>query len=197
MSMAGKVQHERAKRACSVTVCVHWVFGVKTTSQIDVLEIIWILGLDDVSYGCKESDFLKLALICRLPDNVSLEEGAILEPLSVGVHACKRAGVTVGSVALVLGAGPIGLVTLLAAKAFGASKVLIADIVENRLKVAKELGADYTLLIGKNDTDELITKKIVDTLGVEPTVSFDCTGVELCVRIAVQVRKMFVWKALD
>lgn len=62
----------------------------------------------------------------RLPDNVSLEEGAILEPLSVGVHACRRAGVTVGSVVLVLGAGPIGLVTLLAAKAFGASKVLIS-----------------------------------------------------------------------
>lgn len=60
-----------------------------------------------------------------MPDNVSLEEGAILEPLSVGVHACKRAGVTVGSVVLVLGAGPIGLVSLLAAKAFGASKVLI------------------------------------------------------------------------
>lgn len=60
-----------------------------------------------------------------MPDNVSLEEGAILEPLSVGVHACKRAGVTVGSTVLVLGAGPIGLVSLLAARAFGASKIII------------------------------------------------------------------------
>lgn len=67
------------------------------------------------------------SLVCtfRLPDNVSLEEGAILEPLSVGVHACRRANVTVGSLVLVLGAGPIGLVSLLAAKAFGASKVII------------------------------------------------------------------------
>lgn len=54
-----------------------------------------------------------------------MEEGAILEPLSVGVHACKRAGVTVGSTVLVLGAGPIGLVSLLAARAFGASKIII------------------------------------------------------------------------
>lgn len=67
----------------------------------------------------------KITYPSRLPDHVSLEEGAILEPLSVGVHACRRAGVTVGSVVLVLGAGPIGLVTLLAAKAFGASKVLV------------------------------------------------------------------------
>lgn len=65
---------------------------------------------------------------CRLPEHVSLAEGALLEPVSVGVHACKRAGVKVGSVVLVLGAGPIGLVTLLVAKAFGASKVLITGI---------------------------------------------------------------------
>lgn len=62
----------------------------------------------------------------RLPDNVSLEEGALMEPLSVGVHACKRGDVGVGSVVLVFGAGPIGLMTLLTAKAFSASKVLIA-----------------------------------------------------------------------
>jgi threonine dehydrogenase-like Zn-dependent dehydrogenase len=56
---------------------------------------------------------------------VSLEEGALLEPLSVGVHACRRAGVTLGSSVLITGAGPIGLVTLITAKAMGAAKVLI------------------------------------------------------------------------
>lgn len=61
----------------------------------------------------------------RLPDNVSFEEGALLEPLSVGVHACKRGSVGIGSKVLILGAGPIGLVTLLVAKAMGASKVVI------------------------------------------------------------------------
>lgn len=64
----------------------------------------------------------------KLPDNVSLEEGALLEPLSVGVHACKKGGVGVGSVVLILGAGPIGLVTLISAKAFGATKVIIAGL---------------------------------------------------------------------
>lgn len=61
----------------------------------------------------------------RLPDNVSTEEGAFLEPLSVGVHACRRAGVSLGSRVLVCGAGPIGLVNLMTAKANGASEVCI------------------------------------------------------------------------
>lgn len=61
----------------------------------------------------------------KLPDHVSTEEGALLEPLSVGVHACQRAGVRIGKTVLICGAGPIGLVSLLTAKAMGASSVLI------------------------------------------------------------------------
>lgn len=56
---------------------------------------------------------------------MDLEEGALMEPLSVGVHAVKRAGVQMGDICVIFGAGPIGLVTMLAAKAFGASKVLM------------------------------------------------------------------------
>lgn len=52
----------------------------------------------------------------KLPDHVTMEEGALLEPLSVGVHACRRANVCLGSEVLILGAGPIGLVTAIAAK---------------------------------------------------------------------------------
>lgn len=70
---------------------------------------------------------------CRLPDHVSLEEAALLEPLSVGMHACRRAGVHVGTTVLILGAGPIGLVTLLTAKAMGANRVLITGVLINFL----------------------------------------------------------------
>ena len=58
-----------------------------------------------------------------------------MEPLSVGVHACRRAGVTLGKTVLICGAGPIGLVNLLTAYAMGASEVVITDISENRLQV--------------------------------------------------------------
>lgn len=60
---------------------------------------------------------------CRLPDNVSFEEGACVEPLSVGLHGCRRAGITLGHKVLVTGAGPIGLCAMLCAKALGASAV--------------------------------------------------------------------------
>ena len=64
----------------------------------------------------------------RLPDHVSFEEGALLEPLSVGVHACRRAGVSLGDKVFVCGAGPIGLVNLLTAKAMGAAEVIITGM---------------------------------------------------------------------
>lgn len=87
----------------------------------------------------------------KLPENVSLEDGAMCEPLSVGVHACQRASVGPNTKVLILGAGPIGLVTLLTAKAFGSPKVVIADISDERLKVAQELGADSTITLSTND----------------------------------------------
>jgi L-iditol 2-dehydrogenase len=125
----------------------------------------------------------------KLPDNMDLEEGALMEPLSVGVHACKRAGVRVGSVVLVLGAGPIGLVSMLTAKAMGASKVIITDLVDHRLKKARELGADFTLRIHKSMTEDDIIKIIKTKLGQDPTVTLECTGAEQCVRVAVQVTR--------
>ena len=83
----------------------------------------------------------------KLPENVTLEEGAMCEPLSVGVHACNRASVGPTTKVLILGAGPIGLVTLLTAHAYGSPKVIIADVSAERLKVAKELGANATVLL--------------------------------------------------
>ncbi|MDP8922860.1 MAG: alcohol dehydrogenase catalytic domain-containing protein, partial [Chloroflexota bacterium] len=72
----------------------------------------------------------------RLPEHVSLDEGALLEPLSVGIHACRRAGVQMGSRILVMGAGPVGLSTLLAARAAGAATVVVADVRGWRLQLA-------------------------------------------------------------
>lgn len=61
----------------------------------------------------------------RLPDHVSFEEGALLEPLSVAVHACRRAGIGLGHTVLICGSGPIGLVSLVTAKAMGAAVVVV------------------------------------------------------------------------
>ncbi|XP_066994502.2 sorbitol dehydrogenase [Anabrus simplex] len=130
-------------------------------------------------YFCHPEDFC-----FKLPDNVSLEEGALLEPLAVGVHSCRRGGVGLGSKVLVIGAGPIGLVTLLTAKAMGAATVILTDVVEQRLEVAKKIGADGTLLTGKLNEEEIV-KQIWNLFGGDgPDVALDCSGTEPGQRLA-------------
>lgn len=111
----------------------------------------------------------------KLPDHVSFDEGALLEPLSVGVHACQRAGIGLGSKVLVCGAGPIGLVCLLTAKACGASQVIITDLDEGRLAMATKLGADFTVKVTTRDSRQL-AQHIVETLGCAPDQTVECSG---------------------
>lgn len=125
----------------------------------------------------------------KLPDHVTLEEGALLEPLSVGVHACKRANVGIGSKVLILGAGPIGLVTLLVAKAMGATKVVITDIMPNKLDVAKQLGADGTLLMTKDSTEADTVKRIHEIFQDEPDKTIDACGAQSSIRLAILATK--------
>jgi L-iditol 2-dehydrogenase len=83
----------------------------------------------------------------HLPDALKFEEAAMLEAVSVALHGVRVSDMKGGETALVIGAGMIGLLTLQAAKAAGASKVLIADIDRSRLDRAEKLGADQTLLL--------------------------------------------------
>lgn len=81
-------------------------------------------------------------LCFKLPDNVSTLEGALIEPLAVGFHAAMQGEAKAGQTAVVMGAGCIGLVTMMALKAMGVSKVYVVDIMQKRLDRAMELGAD-------------------------------------------------------
>lgn len=89
-------------------------------------------------------------LCFKLPDNLSLEEGAMCEPLSVGVYACRRGNVGPEKCVLVIGAGPIGLVTMISARAFGSPKIVVVDVDDQRLAVAKKLGADGIVKVSTN-----------------------------------------------
>ncbi|NLU52701.1 MAG: NAD(P)-dependent alcohol dehydrogenase [Clostridiaceae bacterium] len=89
----------------------------------------------------------------KLPDNISTKEGALVEPLSVGIHAAKQGNVSLGDSVVILGSGCIGLVTLLACKAFGAGEVTVVDVIPKRLEYAKKLGA--TNVINAAETDVL------------------------------------------
>lgn len=86
----------------------------------------------------------------HIPDELTYEQATLNEPFSVGIQACKRAQVKAGSTVVIMGMGPVGLMTVLAAKSFGATRIIVSDLEEKRLEEAKELGATHTINI-KND----------------------------------------------
>ncbi|MFV0363466.1 MAG: alcohol dehydrogenase catalytic domain-containing protein [Suipraeoptans sp.] len=94
----------------------------------------------------------------KLPDNMSTMEGALIEPLSVGIHAAIQGEVSIGKTVVILGGGCIGLCTLLAAKAYGATRIIVTDLFDNRLDKASEIGAPDTI----NSKDEVALSKILE-----------------------------------
>lgn len=108
-------------------------------------------------------------LCFKLPENVSTMEGALVEPLAVGLHACKQGNVGLGDSVVILGSGCIGLVTLLAAKASGASNVIVVDLFEKRLSFAKELGANHVINARNENVDERI-KEILGDRGADVVI---------------------------
>lgn len=94
----------------------------------------------------------------KLPENVSTLEGALIEPLAVGFHAARQGGAHEGQTAVVMGSGCIGLVSMMALKAEGVSKVYVVDVIEKRLEKALELGADGVI----NGSSEDAVKKIME-----------------------------------
>jgi len=108
----------------------------------------------------------------KLPENVSSVEGALIEPLAIGINAAMTGGVKLGDTVLVIGAGCIGLVSLLAAKAYGATQVIVADLLPNRLAVAEKLGA---VAINSKEKD-VVAEVMRLTGGKGAQVVLDCAG---------------------
>ena len=111
--------------------------------------------------------------IMVLPDNVSFNECALAEPLSISLRATKHAGDIKGKTVAVYGAGPIGLLAIQCIKYFGAGRIIAIDVVDDRLDMAKQCGA--TDVINSKDDIMGITRKMTDSVGVD--VVFDAAGV--------------------
>ena len=108
----------------------------------------------------------------KLPEGVDLESGALVEPFSIGIHSCRQAGVTLGQRVLIYGAGPIGLATLLAARAAGAGEVWVTEPREDRLELARNLGAT-TAVSSSEDVPSSAFDVVFECAGV-PTALLDC-----------------------
>ena len=112
------------------------------------------------------------AFTFKIPDNMSFTEGALVEPLAIGLHACNTGGVKLGQTVAIVGAGCIGLVTLMAAKAYGATRIIVGDVLDKRLEKARELGA-----ITVNTKEEDFARKVMEiTEGRGADVCIDCAG---------------------
>lgn len=112
----------------------------------------------------------------KLPDHLSMDEAAMVEPLAVGMQAATKAQIKPGDRAVVVGAGPIGLMTALAALAGGCSKVIIADVNSTKLRVAEQLtspGKIVSVNVQEDDLAEKV-KSLTDGWGVE--LAFECSG---------------------
>lgn len=109
-----------------------------------------------------------------LPEPLTLQHGALVEPAAVGVQAVKESNLRFGDTVAIFGAGPIGLLTAAAAKAAGASKIIVLDLSEERLAKAKQMGATHVVNSGEVNPVEAI-KEIVP-YGVD--VSFEVAGVK-------------------
>lgn len=129
-------------------------------------------------HGClRESVVHPVAFTFKLPDNVSYDEGAMIEPLAVGLQAARKAGIKPGDIALVMGAGTIGMVTAMAAVAGGCSRVIITDTIQPKLDLAARLG--FTPVNVKTQNINEVVREITDGWGAD--LIFDASGSEAAI----------------
>lgn len=122
----------------------------------------------------------------KLDERMSFEEGALIEPISVGIHAVRKGHLTEGDTVAIVGAGPIGLVTLQAVKAAGATKVYVLQRSEVRRNLAKKLGADVVIDPTTEDAVSII-RELTNGVGVD--IAFECVGLETTLSHAIEVTR--------
>lgn len=125
-------------------------------------------------------------LVVTLPSGMNFDYGAMVEPVAVGVHAVKRLGDVRGMNLLILGAGPIGNLTAQSAKGLGAKSVLVTDISDSRLEIAKICRIDHTL----NVAFENLEDKVDEYFGPDGADAIlECVGVEDTITAAVHLAR--------
>jgi L-iditol 2-dehydrogenase len=131
-------------------------------------------------YMAHTEDFL-----FKLPDNMSYEEGAMIEPLSVGTYAAERGGVNIRNTVAIIGAGTIGLMTLQSVKARGATDVIITDLEPFRLELAKKFGATHT--VNAKEVDAV--QKVLELTNGGADVVMEAVGAPVTIQQTIKMAK--------
>lgn len=106
--------------------------------------------------------------VIKLPDNLSFEQGVLIEPIAVGMHAVRQTNLSVGQTVAIIGTGPIGLGVMLSAKLAGASKIIMTDALDFNLQLAQKMDCKYTVNVTKEDVYQRVME-ITDGKGVDVT----------------------------
>jgi len=120
-----------------------------------------ILGID-INGADAEYVIVPARAAHRIPDDMDYDEGALVEPAAVAAHAVERSGVREGDVVAITGMGPIGLLTLQMVEFLGPAKILVSDVIDHRLDLARRLGADLTVNAAHEDWGQAILEATND-----------------------------------
>lgn len=153
-----------------------------THGKYNLCESLKVMGFQTTGTA-SEYFAVDAAKVDVLPDDMTCDQGAMIEPLAVTVHAAKRAGDVAGKKVCVLGCGPIGILLVQSLKAFGAAEVLATDISDCRLELAKACGADY--VVNTRSCDFGVA--MVEAFGPDKAdIIYDCAGNDITMDQAIQ-----------
>lgn len=150
--------------------------------KYNLCENLKVMGFQTVGTA-SEYFAVDSAKITPLPEGMSFDEGAMIEPLAVTVHAAKRFAPMQGAKVAILGAGPIGILLGQSCKALGAAQVLMTDLSEKRLELARTCGVDFTINTRERDFGEALT----GCFGPDKAdVIYDCAGNNTTINQAIR-----------
>ncbi len=152
-----------------------------THGMYHICESLKVMGFQ-TGGAAQEYFALPAENVLKLPDHMSLDEAALIEPISVAAHAIARGGGAAGKKVLVLGAGPIGNLTAQVAKASGATAVMITDISPYKVDKARKCGIDFVV----NTAKEKLSDAILRHFGPEKAdLILECVGAEATITDAI------------
>lgn len=125
--------------------------------------------------------------VVKLPSDMSLKDAALTEPLAVGLHAVRRSSIQVGFNVAIIGAGTIGLSVLQFARLSGAGNIIVSDLIDKRLEIAKQLGATHVVNPKEAPLHEYVKndRDILGDAGID--IVFECVGVEASMNESLKV----------
>lgn len=153
-----------------------------THGKYNLCEELKVMGFQTTGTA-SEYFTVDAAQVTPLPETMSYDEGAMIEPLAVTVHAAKRFPELKGARVAILGCGPIGILLMQSCKALGAASVLVTDVSDYRLSVARSVGADYAVNTGETDMEQALR----DAFGSDKAdVIYDCAGSDITMGQAIR-----------